>query len=93
MYHIMFKVWDMTIILSNLLLCAIHLMQGFVYEKRLQENRSFLTENPALVLSNGHKRTSARYCLMFGFISLASLAIRISSETDCSMPGSEIFIT
>jgi hypothetical protein len=87
MYHIMFKVWDMTIILSNLLLCAIHLMQGLVYEKRLQENRSFLTENPALVLSNVHKRKSARDCL------IVSLAIRISSETDCSMPGSEIFIT
>ncbi len=49
----------MTIILSYLLLCAVHLMQGFLWEKRLlgnyncSQDRSFLTgneENPALVL-------------------------------------------
>jgi hypothetical protein len=28
--HIMFKIWYITIILSYLLLCAVHLMQGFV---------------------------------------------------------------
>jgi hypothetical protein len=58
----------MTIILYYLLLCVIHMKQGFVYEKMLKENykyspdRSFLTgneENRALVLSKIHKRTSA----------------------------------
>jgi hypothetical protein len=34
--HIMFKIWYITIILSYFLLCAVHLMQGFVYEKMLQ---------------------------------------------------------
>ncbi len=66
---IIFKIWYMTIILSYFLLCALHLMQGFVYEKMLQGNlnysqdRSFLTENeenPALVLSNVHNRTGFR---------------------------------
>jgi hypothetical protein len=67
--HIMFKIWYMTIILSNLLLCDVNLMQGFIYEKMLLRNynysqeQSFLTgneENPALVLSNVHNRPSAR---------------------------------
>jgi hypothetical protein len=52
----MFKIWYMLIILYYLLLCAVHMMQGFVYEKMLKGNynyfhdRSFLTgneENPA----------------------------------------------
>jgi hypothetical protein len=56
------------------------MMQGSVYEKMLwgnhnySQDRSFITaneENPALVLSNIHKRTSARDCLMFGFIGLS----------------------
>jgi hypothetical protein len=64
-----------TIILYYLLLCAVHMMQGFVYEKMLygkynySQDRSFLTENeenPALVLSNVHNRTSARDGPMFG---------------------------
>jgi hypothetical protein len=64
----MFKVWYLSIILHYLLLCAVHTMQGFVYEKMLQgdynycQDRSFLKgneENPALVLSNVTKRTSA----------------------------------
>jgi hypothetical protein len=51
-------------------------MQGFVYEKMLQANlnysqdRSFLTENeenPALVLSNVHNKTSAKDAPMFGY--------------------------
>jgi hypothetical protein len=51
------------------------MMQGFVYEKMMQGNqnysqeRSFLTENgenPALVLSNVHNRTSARDGPMLG---------------------------
>ncbi len=33
--HIMFKIQYMTIILSNLLLGAVHMMQGFIYEKML----------------------------------------------------------
>ncbi len=73
--HIMFKIWYITIILPYLLLCAVHLMQGFVSEKRLlgnynySQDRSFLTgngENPALVLSNVHNRTSARDGPVFG---------------------------
>ncbi len=31
--HIILKVWYITIILYNFLLCAVLLMQGFVYEK------------------------------------------------------------
>ncbi len=59
--HIIFKICYITIIFSYFLLCAVHWMQGFVYEKMLQGNynysqdRSFLTENeenPALVLAN-----------------------------------------
>jgi hypothetical protein len=59
----------MLIILYYLFLCAVHMMQGFVYEKMLKGNynysqdKSFLNgneENPALVLSNVHNRTSAR---------------------------------
>ncbi len=73
--NIIFKIWYITIILFYFLLCAVHLIQGFVYEKMLQGNqnysqgRSFLTgnkENPALVLSNVHNRTSARDGPMFG---------------------------
>jgi hypothetical protein len=73
--HIMFKIRYMIIILSYLLLCAVHLMLDFVSEKRLLGNynysqgRSFLTgneENPALVLSNVHNRTSARDGPMYG---------------------------
>jgi hypothetical protein len=65
----MFKIWYMTNILYYLLLCVVHMMQGFVYEKMLKGNynysqdRSFLKENeetPASVLSNVHNRTSAR---------------------------------
>jgi hypothetical protein len=36
--HIIFKIWYITIILSYFLLCAVHLMQGFVYEKMLEGN-------------------------------------------------------
>jgi len=63
------------IILSYFLLCGVHMMQGFVYEKMLQGNqnysqeRSFLTgneETPVLALSNVHNRTSARDGPMFG---------------------------
>jgi hypothetical protein len=36
--HIIFKIWYILIILSYFLLCAVHLMQGFVYEKMLQGN-------------------------------------------------------
>jgi hypothetical protein len=70
----------MIIILSYFLLCAVHLMQGFIYEKMLQGNykysqdRSFLTgneENPALELSNVHNRTSARDGPMFGYKGLS----------------------
>jgi hypothetical protein len=73
--HIRFKIWYITIILSYFLLCAVHFMQGLVSEKRLVGNynysqgRSFLTgneENPALILSNVHNRTSARDGPMFG---------------------------
>jgi hypothetical protein len=73
--HIMFKIWYMTIILSYLLLSDVYLMQGFISEKMLLGNynysqgRSFLTgneENPALVLSNVHNKTSARDGPMFG---------------------------
>jgi hypothetical protein len=73
--HIIFKIWYITIILSYFLLCAVHWMQGFVYEKMLQGNynysqdKSFLTENeenPALVLANVHNKTSARDGPMFG---------------------------
>ncbi len=62
------------------LLCAVHLMLGFIYEKMLQGNynysqdRSFLTgneENPALLLSNVHNRTSARDGPMFGSMGLS----------------------
>ncbi len=47
----MFKIWYMFIILSYFLLCALHLMQGFAYEKMLiwnynySQDRSFLKEN------------------------------------------------
>ncbi len=63
------------IILYYFLLCEVHLMQGFIYEKVLQGNqnysqdRSFLTvneENPALILSNLHNRTSSRDGPIFG---------------------------
>jgi hypothetical protein len=56
----MFKIWYMPIILYYLFICAVHMMQGFVYEKMLKGNynysqdRSFLKgneENPALVIS------------------------------------------
>jgi hypothetical protein len=62
----MFKIWYIAMILYYLLLRAVHIMQGFIFEKILQENynyyqdRSFLTgieENP--VVSNVHNRTSA----------------------------------
>jgi hypothetical protein len=33
--HKIFKIWYITIIFSYFLLCAVHLMQGFVYEKML----------------------------------------------------------
>jgi hypothetical protein len=33
--HIIFKIWYIIIILSYYLLCAVHLMKGFVYEKML----------------------------------------------------------
>jgi hypothetical protein len=33
--HIIFKIWYIAIILSYFLLCAVPLMQGFVYEKML----------------------------------------------------------
>ncbi len=78
--HMIFKIWYIIIILSYFLLCAVHLMQGFVYEKMLQRNqnysqgRSFLTgneENPAIVLSNVHNRTSARDGPMFGPMGLS----------------------
>jgi hypothetical protein len=36
--HIIFKIWYITIILYNFLLCAVYLMQGFVYEKMLKGN-------------------------------------------------------
>jgi hypothetical protein len=71
----MFKIWYILIILYYLFLCAVHMMQGFVYEKMLKGNynysqcSSFLKgneENPALVLSKGHNRTSARDGPMFG---------------------------
>jgi hypothetical protein len=64
----MFKIWYMLIILYYLLLCAVHMMQGFIYGMlkgiyNYSQDRSFLKgneENPALVLSNVHNRTSAR---------------------------------
>jgi len=68
----MFKIWYM--ILYYLLLRAVRIMQSFIYEKILQENynyypdRSFLKgieENPALVLSNVHSRTSATYTTVY----------------------------
>jgi hypothetical protein len=71
----MFKIWYMLIILYYLFLCAVHMMQGFVYEKMLKGNynysqgRSILKgneETPALVLSKVHNRTSARDGPMFG---------------------------
>jgi hypothetical protein len=71
----MFKIWYMLIILYFLLLCAVHMMQGFIYGKMLKghynysQDRSFLKgneENPALVLSNVHNRISARDGPMFG---------------------------
>jgi hypothetical protein len=31
--HMMFKIWYMTMILYFSLLCAVDMMQGFVYEK------------------------------------------------------------
>ncbi len=78
--HMIFKRWNITITLSYFLLCAVHLKQGFVSEKMLKGNqnyfqdRSFLTgneENPALVLSNVHNRTSARDGPMFGYKGLS----------------------
>ncbi len=78
--HIIFKIWYITIILSYFLLCAVHQMQGFVSEQMLQGNqnysqdRRFLPgneENPALVLSNVHNRTSARDGPMFGSMGLS----------------------
>ncbi len=55
----------MLIIMYYLILCAVHMMQGFIYEKMLKgdynysQDRSFLKgneENPVLVLSNVHKQ-------------------------------------
>ncbi len=82
--HIIFKIWYIIIILSYFLLCAVHLMQGFIYQKMLQGNqnysqdRSFLKgneENPALELSNIHNRTSARDGPMFGYKGLSSVHV------------------
>ncbi len=76
--HTMFKIWYM--ILYYLLLRAVRIMQSFIYEKILQENynyypdRSFLKgieENPALVLSNVHSRTSATDGPSFGSMGLS----------------------
>jgi hypothetical protein len=36
--YTIFKIWYITISLSYFLLCAVHLMQGFVYEKMLHGN-------------------------------------------------------
>ncbi len=89
--HIIFKIWYIIIILSYYLLCAVHLMKGFVYEKMLQgnqnysQNRSFLTgneENPA----NVYKRTSARIGPMFGYKGL-------SMKTTSLNHTAQIFLT
>ncbi len=74
--HIIFKIWytNNYLVLFSTLCCTLD--AGFDYEKMLQGNynysqdRSFLTgneENPALLLSNVHNRTSARDGPMFGY--------------------------
>jgi hypothetical protein len=71
----MFKIWYMTIILPNLLFSAVHMMQVFVYEKmlrgtvitlRTEMSLSGNEKNPALLLSDVHKRTSTPDCPSFG---------------------------
>ncbi len=78
----MLNICYMTIILSYYFLCVVHMMQSFVYEKRLWGNynyspdESFLTGNVeilALVLSNVYKITSAPDCPSFGSIWLSTV--------------------
>jgi hypothetical protein len=97
--HIIFKIWYITIILYYFLLCAVHLIQGFINEKMLSEDynysqeRSFLTgneENPALVLSNVHKRTSARDGTMIGSMGLSMYTTSLITSTKAAAVDSSL---
>jgi hypothetical protein len=65
--HIMFKIRYMTMIAYYLLLCAVHIRKCCGGTIILPGK----DENPALVLSNVHKRTSAPDCALFGSIGIS----------------------
>ncbi len=99
--HILFKIWYMSFILSYLLFSAVHIMQGFVYEKmlysgtRITLRTEVLSQEMKTPCISTFKRTQMKISPeypSFGSIGLYVVTISLlptasegSGGTDCSI--------